>query len=885
MKNKTSYEIDFLGRDSVTDVSKKIVSGVLSAQGIITESIGKVSSGLESQAAEAAAGANKIGSAIKAVASGAVQAVSTGVKNVAARLLTTTKITELWTAAQTKLTTAIGASTVAAKAFTAAITMGAAFIISGAIIAISKYIDKKRELKKATEAAKQAEIDARKSVQSTVAGSIAAQLVSYRSLQQEWKSLNGNAAKQAKFIKDNAKEFKKLGVQVGSVKDAENVLIKNEDAFVESLKHRAMAAAAMELASKKYQSAIEKMLQAEDAKKVTDGDKKNARLYAEGVYQDALLGAKGAMGRGGVVGQRDQIINDAYASNIKSYGEARAAAYQEASNKEKAEGDRYFTIVSQQNKVADDILKTRGIRLGKDGDLGGKAGSIDAIEKKIQALTKAQKTASVYERAELQKDINAWKKKLEAVNLELEALEVPADPKTLQELDTAISYYNKLLKVAGAEERADIQQTINGYEKKKTAIEDSLKAIQMPSNPSTFEEYSKAVSILEAQLAKASASERSGIQATIDALKREEGEQKARLALATTPAVLESIYDYEQAISACEDVLRFAGEEERAIIQKRIDDYRRKKEAIEDTLDALDTPHDPKSLEDFDKVLSALQRKLQKAGEDERAGIQASIDAYKAKKAAIEASLSVAGNEALASMVQNGLGIDTELEVKLRAKVIGAEIAKQKIQELQQMSIVAESDEDRAAIQNSINAWRKYALNLDSAQTSGQKAAGTLSGLSSVAGSISGVVDEGAAGWLQWGSNVMSAIAQALPSIAQVIGGNVAQAFSGAIAQSQAVPFPLNLVALATNLAAVGAAVASIPKFAEGAIAYGPTLGLFGEYANAANDPEVVGKLSDLTRLIAPAMGMGDGKVEFVLRGRDLYGSYESYSRYKRRNG
>lgn len=885
MKNKASFEIDFLGRDNVTDVSKKIVSGVLSAQGVALESIEKVNSGLESQASAAVSGAGKIGSAIKAVATGAVQAVSTGVKNVAAKLLTTTKITELWTAAQTRLTTAIGASTAAAKAFSAAITMGAAVIVSGAIVAISKYIDKKRELKKATEAAAKAEADTRKSVQSSVAGSIASQLVSYRKLQQEWKALGANASKQAKFIKDNAKEFKNLGVQVTSVKDAEKVLISNEDAFVESLKHRAMAAAAMELASKKYQSAIEKMLQAEDAKKVTDDDKKNARLYAEGAYQDALLGAKGAMGRGKVVGQKNQIINDAYAANVKSYGEARAAAYQEASEKEKKEGDRYFTIVSQQNKIADDLLKSRGINLSKDGGLGGKAGSIDAIEKKIQALTKAQKTASAAERAELQKDINAWKKKLEAVNLELESLGVPAEPKTLDELNTAISYYNKLLRAAGDDERTQIQQTINGYEKKKTAIEDTLKALQMPSNPGTFQEYSQAISILEAQLAKASASERTGIQATIDAYKKEEEEQKARLALASTPAVLESIYDYEQAISACEAVLRFANEEERAGIQRTINEYKRKKEAIEDSLDALDVPAEPKSLEDFDKAISALQRKLQKARDDERTGIQATIDAYKAKKAAIEASLSVAGDEALASMVQNGLGIDTELEVKLRAKVIGAEIAKQKIQELQQMSIVAESDEDRAAIQNSINAWRKYALNLDSAQTSGQKAAGTLSGLSTVAGSISGVVDEGAAGWLQWGSNVMSAIAQALPSIAQVIGGNVAQAFSGAIAQSQAVPFPLNLVALATNLAAVGAAVASIPKFAEGAIAYGPTLGLFGEYANAANDPEVVGKLSDLTRLIAPAMGMGDGKVEFVLRGRDLYGSYESYSRYKRRNG
>ncbi len=38
-----------------------------------------------------------------------------------------------------------------------------------------------------------------------------------------------------------------FGVRINSVKDAENVLVNNESTFVESLKRRSMAAAAMEL--------------------------------------------------------------------------------------------------------------------------------------------------------------------------------------------------------------------------------------------------------------------------------------------------------------------------------------------------------------------------------------------------------------------------------------------------------------------------------------------------------------------------------------------------------------------------------------------------------------------------------------------------------------
>lgn len=85
--------------------------------------------------------------------------------------------------------------------------------------------------------------------------------------------------------------------------------------------------------------------------------------------------------------------------------------------------------------------------------------------------------------------------------------------------------------------------------------------------------------------------------------------------------------------------------------------------------------------------------------------------------------------------------------------------------------------------------------------------------------------------------------------------------------------------------AMVGAMLAtmlSAPKFAKGGIAYGPTLGIFGEYAGAANNPEVVAPLDKLRSLIQPADGFG-GDVRFRIEGSDLVGVCERRNKFRNR--
>ena len=249
----------------------------------------------------------------------------------------------------------------------------------------------------------------------------------------------------------------------------------------------------------------------------------------------------------------------------------------------------------------------------------------------------------------------------------------------------------------------------------------------------------------------------------------------------------------------------------------------------------------------------------------------------------------------------NSLGIEAQKGLKQEADIVVAAFTDEDVvgtikQITDNIAILqdqlANADiSDARGIQEQIKHWEKLrdtilgvADDSTKMQDSANKNVTVMNAMGNAMQQLSGVVGEGAAGWLQWGANVISTIAATLPQLAALIGGNIAQAFSGAIANSQMLPPPWNLIQLAANLAAVGAAVAGIPKFAEGGIAYGPTLGLFGEYGGASNNPEVVAPRDKLKALIGDS-GSG-GKLETVevrIKGRDLVAVLAKENNYRNR--
>ncbi len=131
-------------------------------------------------------------------------------------------------------------------------------------------------------------------------------------------------------------------------------------------------------------------------------------------------------------------------------------------------------------------------------------------------------------------------------------------------------------------------------------------------------------------------------------------------------------------------------------------------------------------------------------------------------------------------------------------------------------------------------------------------------------------------------STVAAAAAKTAANKAEAT-SNVADAAAKTFNSHAAIPW-VGIAAAAGLTAVMVATMSSLPKFAEGGIAYGPTLGLFGEYAGASHNPEVVAPLDRLRSLIAPQESSGGGSVRFRIEGRDLVGILQKVHRHNGRN-
>ena len=183
---------------------------------------------------------------------------------------------------------------------------------------------------------------------------------------------------------------------------------------------------------------------------------------------------------------------------------------------------------------------------------------------------------------------------------------------------------------------------------------------------------------------------------------------------------------------------------------------------------------------------------------------------------------------------------------------------------------------------------RKYSKEVGKAMSQTEALQTTIGALSGVFHDLAGAVGESAAAWLEWGSNLMSSIAQALPQLTALFvkqnaaaTANTAAAASGGASAVASIPYVGPVLAVAA-VASILAALASLPKFANGGVISGPTFGLMGEYAGAQHNPEVIAPLNTLRQYIQP-IGVG-GEVDFRIRGRDLYGTLKKDRRRSSRS-
>ena len=352
---------------------------------------------------------------------GLQQVANTLNKDSAFRLVTIAKAQEWWntvkakaliattadTAATAANTTAKTTNTAATAAGTAAnIGLAGAFRLVGAAIAsipgigwllagIAGLVALYKGLTKETREAKKQQKEMNQAVAETAAKPLAA----IQQLSKAYSKLGDDLKAKEKFIEDNRDKFDQLGVAVNSVKDAENLLIANKQAFIESQIMKAKSMAATELAVKKYQEALQKTMNLEEpTEKYVGVGRTKGQTFTEG----------GLVLQFGRDRTPEQLMNEGL---IKINPEWEK--YNNKIEKAFADANKLFDQAAQFTLKEKEILEGIGQSLENIT-----AGSITALENNISKLNEKYKLAQTDEAREaLAKEIQEQQALLEKIDV------------------------------------------------------------------------------------------------------------------------------------------------------------------------------------------------------------------------------------------------------------------------------------------------------------------------------------------------------------------------------------------------------------------------------------------------------------------------------------
>jgi DNA repair exonuclease SbcCD ATPase subunit len=218
-------------------------------------------------------------------------------------------------------------------------------------------------------------------------GSYGQQIAVLRRLSENWKDLGDNIKAQTQWIKDNEKEFSKLGITIDSINDANNAFVDNTESVVAAYKARAKAEAALNVVSQQYQ----KLLVAENKAEL-----EKVREY--GFFDKTMNYFKALWG--GISGPDSDLSLE---TRLKKQRQRNVESLQKDAKSLEQEVESYFNVWKFYEDQADDLFKEIGLEESHKKD---KKRTPRDADDRLNTLALAAEKAYQKSRTEIERDEN-----------------------------------------------------------------------------------------------------------------------------------------------------------------------------------------------------------------------------------------------------------------------------------------------------------------------------------------------------------------------------------------------------------------------------------------------------------------------------------------------
>lgn len=218
-------------------------------------------------------------------------------------------------------------------------------------------------------------------------GSYGQQIAVLRRLSENWKDLGDNIKAQTQWIKDNEKEFSKLGITIDSINDANNAFVDNTESVVAAYKARAKAEAALNVVSQQYQ----KLLVAENKAEL-----EKVREY--GFFDKSINYFKALWG--GISGPDSDLSLE---TRLKKQRQRNVESLQKDAKSLEQEVESYFNVWKFYEDQADALFKEIGLEESHKKD---KKRTPRDADDRLNTLALAAEKAYQKSRTEIERDEN-----------------------------------------------------------------------------------------------------------------------------------------------------------------------------------------------------------------------------------------------------------------------------------------------------------------------------------------------------------------------------------------------------------------------------------------------------------------------------------------------